>query len=215
MTVENNSKQNNEKKSSYGTFFSNIYDPVFFPFLHPLRKKITEIVLSSKEKNVIDICCGTGNQLKYLRKAGIQSITGIDISENMIKKAAKNNVETYCLKKDAANTGFETSQFDTAILSFILHETKPETAREIMKETRRIVKNKGKIIIADYVFDEKTSFPGKIGSRLVEGIIGGEHYENFNRYIKHNLLADFTKGLKQISEYGFVFGALRIKVFEN
>lgn len=46
--------------SFYNSFFSKIYDLVFFPFLHLIRKKIAEEVTAFNPQNVIDICCEAG-----------------------------------------------------------------------------------------------------------------------------------------------------------
>jgi demethylmenaquinone methyltransferase/2-methoxy-6-polyprenyl-1,4-benzoquinol methylase len=201
--------------SEYNPFFSKIYDLVFFPFLHPLRKNVTKQVAVSNPQKVIDMCCGTGNQIKYLRKLKIQNIIGIDISDNMLAVAQKNKLEKYCQKQDATNTSFENECFDIAVLNFILHETKPEIAEKITAEAKRIVKKSGKIIITDYVIDKKTNFMGKAGAFFVEFLIGGQHYSNFKTYIKNNLLKQYTSDLKIISEQKFLFGAVRIHTFIN
>ncbi len=201
--------------SEYNQFFSKIYDWVFFPFLHPLRKKITKQVAVSNSPKIIDMCCGTGNQIKYLKKLENANIVGIDISDNMLAVARKNKLEKYCQKQNATNTSFKNEDFDVAILNFILHETKPENAEKISAEAKRIVKKSGKIIITDYVFDKKTNFIGKAGAYFVEFIIGGQHYSNFKTYIENNLLKQYTSDLQLQSVQNLLFGAVRIHTFIN
>lgn len=200
---------------AYSFLFSRIYDTAFYPFLHGIRKRIAFEIVEAKPKSIIDMCCGTGNQIKYLKKIKNTNIIGIDISENMLTVARNNKLEKYCQKQNAANTNFENESFDIAILSFILHETKPEIAEKIIKEAQRIVKKAGKIIIIDYVFDKKTSFIGKTSVCFVECIIGGQHYLNFKTYIKKKLLEQYTCNLQIVSEYEYVFGAVRIHTFNN
>ena len=65
-----------------GTFYSTIIDPI----LGPMRKRVTEEIITGEK--VIDIACGTGAQLFDI--AGIAStVTGVDLSESMIRYANK------------------------------------------------------------------------------------------------------------------------------
>lgn len=201
--------------TSYNYFFSRIYDIVFFLLLNRIRKKIAAQVLLYNPKSIVDMCCGTGNQIKYLKKLKNANIVGIDISDNMLAVARKNKLGKYCQKQDATNTSFKNEYFDVAILNFILHETKPEYAEKISTEAKRIVKKSGKIIITDYVLDKKTNFIGKAGAYLVEFIIGGQHFSNFKTYIKNNLLKQYTSDLQLQSVQNLLFGAVRIHTFIN
>jgi len=201
--------------SAYSVFFSKIYDTVFFPFLHPIRKKIAQEVFALNPQNIIDMCCGTADQIKYLTNIPTANIIGIDISENMLAIANKKFSKNICIKGNAANTNFEDNQFDLAILSFILHETSKDIAENIVKEAKRVVKSKGKIILTDYVFDRKTFPFGKICVSTVEFLIGGSHFKNFKTYIKNNLLMRYTSGLEGVSEQKFIFGAVRVFTFIN
>ncbi len=206
---------NKETKNNYNLFFSKIYDFIFFPFLHPIRKKIAAEVKNNNPQNLIDMCCGTANQIKYLKKSVNTNIVGIDISDNMLSVASKKTKTNICLKQDASNTNFPDNFFDVAILSFILHETQPEIAYKISNEAKRIVKNSGKIYLTDYVFDKKTNFLGKAGTYFVEFLVGGQHYKNFKTYIKNNLLKNYTTDLQFVSESKYIFGAIRVFTFIN
>ena len=53
------------------------YDKFLHLFVWRIRKKILEIVIRNKYKTILDVCCGTGNQLKLLKKHGIVGI-GVD-----------------------------------------------------------------------------------------------------------------------------------------
>lgn len=201
--------------SSYNYFFSNIYDALFFLFLHSIRKRVALEISLYNPHNIIDMCCGTGNQIKYLKNLPNVNIVGIDISDNMLAVARKKNRGNRCQKQDASNTNFANESFDVAILNFIFHETKPEIAQKISCEAKRIVKNSGRIIITDYVFDKNTFPIAKMVSQLIERLIGGQHFRNFNNYYKNNLLENYTSNLMLLAEHKFALGAVRTKIFKT
>ncbi|MFO7790434.1 MAG: class I SAM-dependent methyltransferase [Bacteroidales bacterium] len=198
---------------SYPFWFSRFYDIVFYPFLHGIRKRIAVEIIAAKPKALIDMCCGTGNQIRYLKSLINTETVGIDISDNMLAIASRKSQN--CRKLDATKTHFKDNRFEIAILSFILHETSHETAAKIANEAKRIVRNNGIIVIADYVFDNKTHILGKAGANFVEFLIGREHFKNYKSYIKHNLLKSYTTDLEMISEHKHLLGAVSVYLFTN
>lgn len=66
-------------------------------------------------KSILDIGCGTGILFDYYLTHNAASITGLDISENMIKKASEkfNNIELICA--DACNVSLS-KQFDLIVI---------------------------------------------------------------------------------------------------
>lgn len=106
---------------------------------------------SNKELKIIDIGCGTGRHSIELSKRGY-SITGIDLSESLLKKAKEkakqNNLQIEFLKHDARNLPFE-NQFDVAIMmcegGFPLMET-DEMNFEILKNVSKSLRKKSKFI---------------------------------------------------------------------
>lgn len=203
------------KNNCYSCFFAKTYDLVFFPVMHPIRKKVASEINQSNCRVVIDMCCGTGNQIKYLKRLNLKKVIGIDISDNMLAVASKSCENGICIKKDASKTDYADNEFDAAILSFILHETTPQIARKIANEASRIVKNNGFIFITDYVFDKNTFTIAKMVSQLIERLIGGQHFMNFKNYYKNNLLENYTSNLTLLAEQKFALGAVRTKIFKT
>jgi len=58
------------KMKSNSGFIANIYDPIFYLALKPIRIAVMDELLKFKEKIILDLCCGTGNQIKLLSKHG-------------------------------------------------------------------------------------------------------------------------------------------------
>ena len=105
----------------------------------------------NKDLKIVDIACGTGRHSIELSKRGY-SITGIDLSETLLKKARakakQSNLSIDFLKLDARNLPFK-KQFDVAIMlcegGFPLMET-DEMNFEILKNVSKSLKGKAKFI---------------------------------------------------------------------
>ncbi|MFW5726050.1 MAG: class I SAM-dependent methyltransferase [Bacteroidota bacterium] len=199
----------------YSPFLARIYDTVLLVPVANIRHSVTKAIQAAGARKVIDMCCGTGNQVSFLHKDGVDEAIGIDISENMLHQAWRNGLKDVCLKMDASNTSFEDDSFDAAIMSFCLHEMHADTAREVFRESKRIVKNDGYLIVVDYSFDNSTHPLGRFATRAVEKMVGGDHYRNFKYYLAHNLLAKFAQGLELKEQKRFLFKAVGMWVFKN
>ena len=168
-------------KNEYG-FTAKIYDPLLFLALNPIRKAILKELIDSKESRILDLCCGTGNQLKMLSKNGFKNLHCLDLSGPMLEVAGKGNHSIRLHREDAARTAFKDKEFDIVILSFALHEKDSQTQIGIIRETHRVLRDDGLLLIVDFIFDERTKWPGRIGATAIERMAGGEHYLSFKRY---------------------------------
>ena len=105
----------------------------------------------NKSLKILDIGCGTGRHSIELTKRGY-SVTGVDLSENQIKRAREKAKETGVTidfqTQDARNLPFD-GEFDLAIMlcegGFSLMET-DEMNFEILKNATKALKDKGKLI---------------------------------------------------------------------
>jgi len=104
-----------------------------------------------KSIKILDIGCGTGRHAIELTKRGY-NVTGVDLSENQIKRAREKAQETGVTidfqTQDARNLPFD-GEFDLAIMlcegGFSLMET-DEMNFEILKNATKALKDKGKLI---------------------------------------------------------------------
>ena len=200
--------------SEYGKFTSIIYDPFLYIPLIRIRNKIVSTAKELKSKKIIDLCCGTGNQLKYLHKNGFTESIGVDISETMMQQATKGKVKAKCYKQDATNTSFNENSFDTVIITFALHEKSISVAQDIITEAFRLLHDKGNLLIVDYLFDKNSTFMGRTGVKIIEKLAGGEHYRNFKDYIKRGALDYLMKNYSFKTEHFFLYGAVRLRVYQ-
>ncbi len=187
---------------------------MLYPALHNIRRDVVKKIKKFNINSLIDFCCGTGNQLKYLQKAGYEDIIGVDLSENMISQTKKGKYKPKCLLQDASNTNFKNNVFDAGIISFALHEKNIEIAKKIISEAKRIIKKNGFFIIVDYCYDKKTYFPGKWGTTIVEFFAGGEHYANFKKFIAIKGLNFLMKNFNFIYEKKYLFGSVRMRIYK-
>ncbi|MEA3386015.1 MAG: class I SAM-dependent methyltransferase, partial [Thermodesulfobacteriota bacterium] len=142
-------------KSEYD-FIAKIYDPALYLVLKPIRIAVMKLLLKYKEKSILDLCCGTGNQLKLLSRNGFKDLHCLDISNPMLEIARKNNYRIKIYNEDATKTNFVNESFDIIIISFALHEKDRSTQESFINEAHRLIKKDGFIVVVDYNFDNKT-----------------------------------------------------------
>lgn len=112
---------------------------------------IEKEINNDKNCKILDVGCGTGRHAIELTKRGYR-VTGVDLSENMLKKAQENasnaGVEIDFRQADARNLPFE-GEFDLVIMlcegGFPLMET-DEMNFQILESAARSLDKKGKLI---------------------------------------------------------------------
>ena len=190
------------------------YDKFLFVFLNRLRKKTVATAKKLNAKKIADLCCGTGNQLKYFKKQGFTDIIGVDLSENMTKIAKIGKEKIDCKIEDATNTSLESDSYDFVNITLALHEKDLKTQKGIIAEAKRILKNGGYLAICDYYFGKGSFLLGKIGSKLVEKMVGGEHYANFKEYIKRGGMDFLFPEQKPIQITHFILRSAQLRIYK-
>ena len=123
--------------SDYSNYFnlrsvdSNYYSSYKIP------KYIVEILPLDKNADVLDIGCGFGSFIREAKKLGYNSVKGIDISEEAIEYALKQNMD---VQKASIKEFSEQSdkKFDFIIMSHVLEHIKKD---EIIETLNLITKN--------------------------------------------------------------------------
>lgn len=197
-------------------FFARIYDPIVDPYLRKVRHKVLELARGFNSKSVLDVCCGTGNQLKLLKKNGFE-VTGVDLSDQMLRVSDKGKYTVNCRKEDATALSFAEQSFDLVMVTLALHENPRDTASAILEEMFRVVREEGHVLVIDYSFGSNTYGWARVLTTAVERLAGGEHFANFRKYTAYGglpvLLANIPH--KQVSEYLFAGNSLVIKVLKK
>jgi ubiquinone/menaquinone biosynthesis C-methylase UbiE len=182
-----------EMKDDYD-LSSMFYDPLLHIPLRSVRRTVLEMLLDNKDKAILDLCCGTGEQLKLLSRHGFNDLHCLDISGPMLDIAKKNkNGRIHIYKEDATRTGFESGSFDVVIISLALHEKDRTAQKDILNEAHRLLRDDGLVIIVDFHFDAKTGRSIRIGISIVERIAGREHFNNFRKFIRKSGLSSLIE----------------------
>ncbi len=86
------------------------------------RKKAVKRICSTHPNHVLDIACGTGDFAITLAQAGVPKVTGVDISEGMlkvgIKKVGKLGLDIDMKVEDSENLSFADNTFDAISVAF-------------------------------------------------------------------------------------------------
>jgi len=200
---EKSSCSKREKVEEY-RYTAKVYDRLLGPFIKPIRRRVLSLVKKYKYTSILDVCCGTGDQLKLLKSHGFEG-EGVDLSDAMLEVSKKGKHRADCIKQDATQMHYEDDKFDLAMTAFALHEKDHSSARKIVEEMVRVTKEGGNILIVDYELSEKTSPFSKWMIYFIEWIAGGEHYRNFKSYIRKGGLPELLSGieLREIERHYF------------
>lgn len=193
------------------------YDFFLTPFLWGMRKRILKTVCLLNPDAIIDLCCGTGHQLKLLKCNGFSNLTCVDLSEDMLRVAGRGRYSPDCLQVNATDTGLISGSFDVVIISLALHEKPHKVAVAVLCEAYRLLKPGANLIVSDFQTGVNVPFLVKKAITLIEGIAGSEHFINYKSYIKRgglNGLYDKTS-FEIMDRYPVTAGGIVVEVWKK
>ena len=146
----------------YAASYEDAYETLFYEFV---RKMIADFLLNERAGGVLlDVGCGTGNLTKYfLGKSGWE-VTGIDISEEMVKLAEKRLSGFQFFIRAAEETFLNDASFDAVMGFSVLHHI-PDL-RIFFDEVRRVLKPGGFFVFAEPVYSSLSE--NKMFFRLIK-----------------------------------------------
>ena len=139
-------------KAAYRRYAA-VYDAVFGPVLQPGRKAVLQALGLRPGDRVLEVGVGTGLSLPlYPRDV---TITGIDVSHEMLEKARRRvarrklpNVEAL-LEMDAESMSFADASFDKVVAMYVLPVV--ENPQQLLRELHRVCRPDGEIFIVNHV----------------------------------------------------------------
>ena len=167
-----------------GAFTATIYDPVLYFALKNIRQDIIRLI-PDRDARILDLCCGTGDQLKKLSDAGFSNLTGVDLSEDMLKVARKGDKIANLMACDVQHTGLPGASFDVIIISLAVHEKTAGVQTGMMAEARRLLAAGGQLMLVDFSLDDQAGMTSKIAVNMIERLAGKTHYRNFRAYVSN------------------------------
>lgn len=107
-----------------------------------------KLIPNVKEKKILDLGCGYGENDKYCRDLDAKEILGIDISEHMIKIAEKNNADENIKYKVMAMEDISKikEKFDIVISSLAFHYVKDY--EKLIKDIYNLLNDNGILIFS-------------------------------------------------------------------
>ena len=80
------------------------YSTLIDPLLQDIRIYVPKFSGMEKGDRVLDVCCGTGDQVFYYAKMGIEA-TGVDLNPEMIKVAERRKEKCGYSRRGACRNG--------------------------------------------------------------------------------------------------------------
>jgi len=105
----------------------------------------------------LDVGCGPGNVAKQLLTAKTLKITGIDLSDEMVRLAAANVPTGKFLCQDIRQAEFPSRQFDAVILSFSIVHLNDAEAYALLRKAGSWLKDKG-VLYLSFMAGKKAGF---------------------------------------------------------
>lgn len=111
-------------------------------FTHGLFRKALVKLLPPCPKDIIDLCCGTGEMTNLLKqKYTNANVIGVDFSEKMLDIARRKYPKIKFIKCDVSSLPFKDNSFDVCMIAFGLRNV--ENLQTVIKECHRILKPNG------------------------------------------------------------------------
>jgi ubiquinone/menaquinone biosynthesis C-methylase UbiE len=172
--------------------YSTLFDPIF----KDVRVCVVELSGIKVGDRVLDVCCGTGDQVFHYEQRGAIA-TGIDQNPNMIELAERNRKKwrfkhsTFRVA-NATELPFPDGYFDCASISLALHEMERDERNRAISEMKRVVKKKGVLVFVDFQVPLPRNTTGYI-IRAVEFIAGRDNHRCFRDYLAQGGLRQILK----------------------
>jgi ubiquinone/menaquinone biosynthesis C-methylase UbiE len=192
------------------------YDRFVGPLTSALRHRGVNLYPPKPGMKVLEVGCGTGANLMLYRQAGC-SVYGIDLSPSMLDVAcAKLGKGVELQLGNASNMPYRDNSFDLVIAMFTLHEMPGEIRPQVMKETTRVVKKEGRILIVDFHPGQIRSLRGWIYKAFIlfiERVAGREHSSNCREFLTRKGLPGLIETQRLIVDRHKIVSAGNIAFF--
>jgi len=129
--------------------WSAVYDRQMEPgFLDAYLLRRMPAVNFGRVRTALDLACGTGRIGAWLRKKGVKTIDGVDMSPHMIARAKEKNVYRTIKQGDLTKVGLPRGGYDLSIC--VLAACHMKTLAPLYRQMNKATRRGGIGIIVDY-----------------------------------------------------------------
>jgi len=166
---------------------------------------VEEFFSKNQFGRLLDLPVGTGRFFQHYK--AIRSLTGVDVSENMLEQARKNlttlapAVHAELEKGDVFNLRFDDAAFDAAIVWRLIHLLPPDLLPKAVKELCRVTSQK--ILVQTYAAIPRNPWRARLG--WIRSLIQGSNRQDarpWSHIKSFDHTQDFVDGL--FAANGFV-----------
>jgi ubiquinone/menaquinone biosynthesis C-methylase UbiE len=133
------------------------YDPITQYVVPPNENLVRQALIDAiqvQPRRILDLGCGTGSTTLMLKQAFPQAqVIGLDLSPYMLVRAADKarnaNLDIVWEHSNAETTNFPEASFDLVTASLLFHETPIAVCQTILRESWRLLRTGGQILILD------------------------------------------------------------------
>lgn len=155
VSITTNPQEQQQAMQRYYRWQSAIYDATRWSFLYGRESVLNHIPFSkSASLQILEVGCGTGKNLVALaEKFPNATITGVDVSEDMIK-ASEQKTAIYGDRIQLRNMPYEAhpeniGKYDLVLFSYSLTMINPHWF-ELLKQAKTDLKKGGCVVVADF-----------------------------------------------------------------
>jgi ubiquinone/menaquinone biosynthesis C-methylase UbiE len=124
------------------------YDAAPNPLLSLEERYLAGLLPAMMSCDVVDLGCGTGRWLCRIAGLAPRSLTGIDLSAEMLNEAAKKlTLRTRLIRANCVNTSLADDSVDWLLSSFLLSYI--DRPRDFAREAARIARSGARLVLSD------------------------------------------------------------------
>ncbi|CAK8715222.1 Methyltransferase domain-containing protein [Candidatus Electrothrix laxa] len=167
-----------------------------------------------KNAKILDIGCGLGQFFFYLRKEGLQNLTGIDISQSQVDLALQMQPEVDFRKVEDTCRFLEQRQgrYDVIVLNDVVEHLELEDNILLLKAIHNALKQYGKIIVKTV----NAAFPLGSSTRYADLTHKTSfHKKSLTHLLRHTGFSDIQCFSEEIGAYNLLFMMKKILVRIN
>jgi ubiquinone/menaquinone biosynthesis C-methylase UbiE len=127
--------------------YATSFEPVMLGTLRYGRSRLARALAGAE--CVVDLGCGSGGCIPFLRSVGINTIWGLDPSPYLLQLAAKFNPDARFIHGVGEEIPLPDNSIDGVNVCFVFHEIPPLYLQRVLSEIGRIIRPGGRLAVLE------------------------------------------------------------------